>query len=102
METVSDVIDKAKGARGRKDADKQEAVTKPEVVAKKLKNLIELYKVAQSASTDFSDAVKATGEASGYNTKAVRSLVVAKAGESFEEKKRNVDQQYKLFSENEE
>lgn len=99
METAADVIGKAKGTRGRKDASSQEGVTKPQVLAKKINELVKLYKEAHASGEVFSDAVKAAAEASGYNAKNVRALVTALAGESFEEKKRDVDQQYELFDE---
>jgi hypothetical protein len=99
MESVAEVIGKAKGTRARKDASKQEGVTQPQVIAKKIDELVKLYKEAHASGEVFSDAVKAAAEASGYNAKAVRSLVVARAGESFLDKKRDVDQQYELFEE---
>src|ERR1035437_10234004 len=96
---TEEVISKAKGTRGRKDASKQEGITKPQEVEKRVDNLVKLYKEAHASGEVFSDAVKAAAEASGYNSKAVRSLVVARAGESFADKKRDVDQQFELFDE---
>ena len=99
MQTAVEVIEKAKGARGRKDADKQESVTKPQEIEKRIDNLVQGYKAAKDAAEESSEAIKAAAEVSGYNAKAVRALVVARAGEAFEEKKRDVAQQYELFEE---
>jgi ABC-type branched-subunit amino acid transport system substrate-binding protein len=85
--------------RGRKDADKQEAITQPEVVSEKIDELVRLYGASQSAGVEFSDAVKAAAEASGYNVAAIRKFVVARAGENFAEKKRDLAQQLELFEE---
>lgn len=86
-------------ARGRKDAAKQEAVTKPEVIEGRIDELVWLHKAAAEASNDESEAIKAAAEASGYNAKAVRAIVVARAGENFAEKKRDLEQQLELFEE---
>lgn len=99
MQGVDEVIAKAKGTRGRKNAEKQEAVCKPDVLEKKLKELIRLHIAAKEAATDESEAIKAAAEASGYNASNIRALVVANAGDNFSDKKRNVDQQYELFDE---
>lgn len=99
MEGAGTEEGKGKRARGRKDASKQEGVTRPEIVAKKISNLVKLYKEAHASGEVLSDAIKAVAEESNYNTSAIRKLVVAKAGESFQEKKRDVDQQYELFDE---
>ena len=40
MQTAGEVIDKAKGTRGRKDASKQEGATRPDVVEKKIDELV--------------------------------------------------------------
>jgi len=85
--------------RGRKDADKQETVTKPDIVGEKIYSLVILYKASQSAGAEFGDAVKAAAEASGYNAAAIRKFVVARAGENFAEKKRDLEQQMELFDE---
>lgn len=99
MEAVDEVISKAKGTRGRKNAEKQEAVCKPEVVEKRMKELVRLHIASKEAATDESEAIKATAEASGYNASNIRALVVANAGDAFADKKRNVEQQYELFDE---
>lgn len=99
MDAATEVINKAKGARGRKDADKQESVTKPQEIEKRIDHLVQGYKDAKAAAEQSSEDIKAAAEASGYNAKAVRALVVARAGEQFEEKKRDVAQQYELFEE---
>jgi hypothetical protein len=85
--------------RGRKDADKQEAITQPDVINGRIDELLRLYGASQSAGVEFSDAVKAAAEASGYNVAAIRKFVVARAGENFADKKRDLQQQMELFDE---
>lgn len=86
-------------AKGRMDADKQPAVQKPEVVAKKIGQLVSLHKAAKTASDERDEAITAVAEESGYLASAVRKLVTARAGEDFEKKHREVEQQYELFEE---
>lgn len=90
---------KGRKVRGRKNADNQEAVTRPQLVSEKIDELVLLYTTAQACSADFGDAVKAAAEASGYNAAAIRKFVVARAGENFQERKRELEQQMELFSE---
>jgi len=88
-----------KRSTGRKDADKQPAVERPEALVKRLDELITLHRKLVSAGEEFSDAVKATAEDSGMLAKNVRSFVLARAGERFVEKKREVAQLALLFEE---
>ncbi len=99
MEAAAETDKAIRKAKGRKDAEKQGAVTKPDVIEKRIKELIRLHVAAKEAATDESEAIKAAAEASGYNASNIRSLVVARAGDNFVEKKRNVEQQYELFDE---
>ena len=85
--------------RGRKNADKQEAVTKPQVVEAKIDDLVVLHKAAVTAAEEESEAIKKCAEESGYNAGAIKKLVVARAGDKFQEKKRDIGQQYELFEE---
>jgi hypothetical protein len=86
-------------AKGRKDADKQEAVTKPKVVKGKIDELVKLYNRAYESGNDFSEAIKVVAESSGYNAGALRKFVVARANDKFADKKRDVEQQMELFEE---
>ena len=86
-------------ARGRKDASKQEGVTVPEAVKARIDELVTLYKATQTASEDFSSAVKAVAEKSSYNAAAIRKFVVARSGEKFAEAKKLAEQQMELFDE---
>ena len=99
MEAAAEADKAIKRARGRKDAEKQEAVTKPQVIEERIDELVRLHVRSKEAATDESEAIKAAAEASGYNASNIRSLVVARAGDNFVEKKRNVEQQYELFDE---
>lgn len=90
---------KAKKPAGRQDRSGQEAVTKPTVVAEKVEQLERLAIKANEAARDFSDAVKKAAEASGYTAAVIRSLVSARVGDKFNDKKRTVEQQLELFNE---
>ena len=86
-------------ATGRKGPDKQELVTKPDVIKKGIDNLVTLHHHAAAASEQLNDAVKALAEKSGYNASAVRKFMLARAGEKYEEMKKLAEQQLELFSE---
>jgi hypothetical protein len=88
-----------KSATGRKGKDKQEAVTKPEVVASRIGELVNLYNKAGEASDALNDGIKTAAKDSGYNAANVRKFVIARAGEDFAEKKRDAEQQLELFDE---
>lgn len=88
-----------KGARGRKGKDKQEAVIEAAVLKKKLPELVKLKKAADEASADLNDAIKKAAEQSGLLATVVRKVVVASAGENFEEKKREAEQLSLAFEE---
>lgn len=86
-------------AEGRKDASKQPAVKQPKLVAERLDYLVGLHQTAKTASEERDEAITEIAEKSGYLASAVRKLVTAKAGEKFEEKHREVEQQGELFDE---
>ncbi len=86
-------------ADGRKDASKQPAVKQPKLVAEKLDYLVSLHQAAKTAAEERDEAITAIAEKSGYLASAVRKLVTAQAGEKFEEKHREVEQQGELFDE---
>lgn len=91
--------DRKPKANGRMDADRQPMVKKPEVVAERLEELVELHAKAQAASERAKEAVTKAAEDSGFLASAVNKLVRAKAGDKFEEKHREVEQQKDLFDE---
>lgn len=84
---------------GRMDENKQPMVKKPQIVAERLDELVELHHKAASASEKAKDAVTKCAEDSGFLASAVNKLVRAKAGDKFEEKHREVEQQKELFDE---
>lgn len=95
--SASEETERAIGkAKGRKDGG-QEAVMKAKPVKEKIDHLVALHNTAKQASTDLSDAIKAVAEQGGVNAKALRALVAARAGDNFEEKKREVEQMTFLF-----
>lgn len=90
---------KGKGAEGRKDAEGQEAVIKLESLTKRIDHLITLKRKVETATADYSDAIKAVAEESGLNAPVVRSFIAARAGEKFEERRRVVEQLSLCFTE---
>lgn len=88
-----------RGARGRKDADKQEQVIKTKIVKDRITELVQLKNNADSAANDFNDAVKKAAEDSGLLAATVRKFVVARAGEKFAEELRKCEQLNLLFEE---
>lgn len=92
--------EKARGAaKGRRGEDKTPEVTKPKVIADRIDQLVALHVAAVSATTESKEAITKAAEDSGYNASTVRKLVIARAGEKFEETKRLVAQQFELFEE---
>jgi len=85
--------------KGRMDADKQPAVKKPKVIHDRIDELVRLHNKASEASEDVKTAITKAAEDSGYLASAVRKIVTARAGEKFEEKHREVEQQAELFDE---
>lgn len=88
-----------KEARGRKGKDGQEAVFNHETVANRLPELEKLCRATKSASTDYSEAIKAAAEASGFNASVIRQFVAARVGENFADRRRGSGQLELLFDE---
>jgi thiamine monophosphate kinase len=99
VERVGDVIEKARGARGRQDRSGQEKVIDKTHLVEKLPHLVKLYTASKDASTDLSDGIKKVAEKSGLLASVVRKLVVAKASENFDEKKKEAEQLALMFDE---
>lgn len=98
--------DEAKGngkgknaGKGRQGAEKQTMAKKPKVVADRVDELVRLQRAAAEASEIAKDAIAKCAEDSGYLASAVKKIVSARAGEKFEEKHREVQQQAELFDE---
>lgn len=94
---VTELAKRRKSGLGRKDSDGQEAVIKLDKVKEKIDHLIKLHKTAADASDALNDGIKAVAEKSGLLASVVRKYVVAKAGDKFEEKAREVEQLSLLF-----
>lgn len=88
-----------KTPKGRKDADKQEAVLQPKVVAERLEKLVGLARGVDDAKEDLNISIKRCAEDSGFLASVIRRRVMAAKGENFETKKREVEQLELLFSE---
>lgn len=87
------------GVKGRKDAQKQEKVIDLKIIKDRLPELKSLKAKAKTASTDYSDGIKAAAKDSGLNSSAVRRFVDACIGDSIEERKRDAEQLSLLFDE---
>lgn len=83
--------------KARINPDKQEAVQRPDLVEEAIDELVTLHHKAASAQEALNDAIKATAEKAGYLASVVRKVVVARAGEKWEEKHREAAQQLELF-----
>lgn len=100
MEHIGRTAEQAgRTARGRQDRSRQEKVIDMSKLKEKLDHLVSLNKTAKDASKDYSDAVKAAAEKSGLLASVVRRYVVAKAGDSFDEKKKEAEQLALVFEE---
>lgn len=86
-----------RGARGRQDRSGQEKVIKTKELEDRLPHLISLKNKAADAAKDFSSAVKSVAEKSGLLASVVRKVVIAKAGDSFDEKKKEAEQLELVF-----
>jgi hypothetical protein len=88
--------------RGRKEktADHQEAVIKLGVLEPAIVNtLVADYKHAQAAGEAFADGIKAQAEKAGIQSAVLRKFIVARAGEHFDDRKRDAQQLALLFEE---
>src|SRR5579885_2803699 len=86
-------------ARGRQDRGGQEKVIKIDELKSRLPHLVSLHNKAREAAKDLSSAVKAVAEKSGLLATVVRKAVVAKAGDSFDEKAKEAEQLELVFGE---
>lgn len=84
---------------GRKDEHHQEKVIDLSLVSDSIDELVRLYKSAAEVAEDYSTAIKETAEKAGINAGALRKFVTAKAGEKYEERKRDCEQLSLLFEE---
>lgn len=87
---------KPKGA-GRQDRSGQETVKDISKLNEDMDKLLKLQSDLADAQTDLSSAIKKTAERSGFLASVVRRLVVAKAGDKFDDVKRMVDQMGEAF-----
>lgn len=91
-----------KQVRGRKDKEKQEKVVTLEPLRERLTNLITLHAQTRTASAEYSEAIKATAEATGLMASVVRSYVTAKAApDGLKDAKRKAEQLALVFGEDE-
>lgn len=96
--------DDAKGAKfnkrprtGRTGRDGQEAIMKLDPVKKNLDTLVDLHKLVKSYQEDLNNGIKETAEAAGVNASVVKKYIVAKAGENFADKVREIEQLAFIF-----
>jgi hypothetical protein len=83
----------------RQGTDQQDEAIRLEELRKKVGYLVRLHNTAQDAKEEFAEAVRAVAEASGLQAKVVRRFVVAKAGTTFEKKKKEAEQLSLVFDE---
>ncbi len=83
--------------RGRKDANKQEAVIEIGVVRDNLTYLEGLYRATLSAGVEFNDGVKKIAEKSGLMASVVSKYVKARVKDKAEDRKREAEQLSLLF-----
>jgi len=88
-----------RSARGRQDRSGQKKAIDMSKLTDRLDHLVNLHGRAKTAARDLSDAVKAVAEKSGLLASVVRKVVVAKAGEGFEDKKKEAAQLALAFDE---
>jgi len=86
-------------ARGRQDRAGQEKVIRMQELTERLPHLVSLHNTAKDAAEDFSSAVKSIAEKSGLLSSVVRRIVTAKAGDNFDEKKKEAQQLSLAFDE---
>lgn len=99
---VDEVISKAKGARGRKDKDKEDgAVIKVKTLKEALRELGECKVMADEVAAKLKAAVKAVAEKSGLLSSVVRAMVKAQSGDSdqYADAARKVEQLAIVFDE---
>ena len=93
---------KQRKARGRKEktADHQESVIRiTELSTAVINTLVADLKHAQEAAEGFADGIKAQAEKAGVQSSVLRKLITARAGENFEDRKRDAQQLALLFEE---
>jgi hypothetical protein len=87
---------------GRKSStrDKQESVVRADqLTAAAIDTLVADYKYAAQAADTLSEGIKAAAERAGIQATVLRKFITARAGEKFEEKKRDAAQLNLLFEE---
>lgn len=85
--------------RSRQGTDQQDEPIRLEELRKKVNYLVKLHDAAQTSREEFSEAVRAVAEASGLQAKVVRRFVIAKAGTTFDRKKKEAEQLSLVFEE---
>lgn len=104
MEQVSRAAERGLGtgagrARGRQDRSGQEKVIDMSKLTERLPHLVKLHTSAKDANSDLSSAIKTVAEKSGLLASVVRKVVVAKAGDSFDDRKKEAEQLELVFAE---
>lgn len=90
---------KGREVRGRKDREKQEVVIKIAALRDNVADMVVLHNKAQEAATVLNDKIKAVAEKAGLLASVVRKIVVARAGENWQERKRECEQLNLCFDE---
>ena len=100
MDTRTEGMETRRGARapkGRQDSSGDDAVIKHQVIADREVELVRLFKAADEAATDLSEALKKAAEDSGYNTATVRKRIASMAHDTFDAEKKKAAQLALIF-----
>ena len=99
MQTQDVALNAGKKPRGRKNADKQEAIITMKPVKDAIDDLVDLHTKAAEASDKLNDAIKGVAEKAGLLASVVRKFVQARAGKKFDEEKTKCEQLSLVFEE---
>ncbi|MBE0615218.1 MAG: hypothetical protein IH604_16215 [Burkholderiales bacterium] len=99
MDAATDTAGAISKARGRKDANGQQAVFKTNPLKLTLDDGVRLKIVADEAGEKYGDWVKAKAEECGMLAAVVRKIVNAKAADKWEEESRKAEQLNLAFDE---
>lgn len=86
-------------AKGRKDADGVEVIIKMKPAKDEIGRLLKLKVACDEATENYNSAVKFVAEQAGLQASVVNKFVRARAGEHFEDKKRDCEQLQLMFDE---
>ena len=99
MDTATQAATAISKASGRRDKQGQEVVIKMKELEERIVDLVELHIKAGRAKDALNDAIKGAAEKCGLQASVVSKFVSVRAGENFQEKKRDAEQLMLCFDE---